>query len=153
MRRRYRPASLPSSSANSPETTLAGKPACAARSRALPNGRQRQVLLLGQAVQSDKLKPRHITELHERDERLADLHIPPAIRHDVYAIRAHGFHVNVVGDVIVATAPDGQVVQVPLSSLEGKFGPVLGRQKLLEDLQKIRHPVHPGPKGEPHVDP
>jgi hypothetical protein len=107
----------------------------------------------GQAVQPDKLKPRHITELHERDERLADMHIPPAIRHDVYAIRAHGFHVNVVGDVIVATAPDGQVVQVPFSSLEGKFGPVLGRQKFLEDLRKVGLPVHPGSKGRPHVDP
>ena len=105
------------------------------------------------AAGPDKLVPAHIAELHKSDERLAEMHIPSAIRYDVSAIRARGFDVRIAGEVIVVTGHDGQAVQVPLSSLEGKFGPVLGRQKFLEDLQKIGLPVHPGPKGQPQVDP
>ena len=83
----------------------------------------------GQAVEVGKLKPRHITELHERDERLADLHIPDFIRADVHRMRAHGFEVGVVGDQVVATAPDGRTASIWRSSPDPKFGPVLGRPR------------------------
>jgi hypothetical protein len=107
----------------------------------------------GQTVEAGKLKPRHITELRERDERLADLHIPDFIRVDVHRMRAHGFEVGVVGDQVVATAPDGRTASISRSPPDPKFGPVLGRQKFLEDLKELGLPISPGPRGQPHVDP
>jgi hypothetical protein len=107
----------------------------------------------GQAMQPDKLKPRHITELHECDERLADLHIPASISTDVERVRALGCKVSVVGDLVVVITPDGREASVSRSSLESKFGAVLARHKFLEDLQGLGLPVRSGSKGQLHVDP
>jgi hypothetical protein len=106
-----------------------------------------------QGTETDKLVPRHISELHESDARLADLHIPPSISAEVDAIRAHGFTVSVVGDLIVATAPDGRQASVSRSLLQANAaGTLLARQRFLDDLQKLGLPVRPGPKGQPRVD-
>ena len=108
----------------------------------------------GQSAEADKLVPRHITELHENDTRLADLHIPAYISADVDAIRTHGFKVSVVGDLILAIAPDGRQASVPRSSLQtNSSGTLLARQRFLDDLQQLGLPVRPGPKGQPRVDP
>jgi hypothetical protein len=105
------------------------------------------------ATSTDKLVPRHIAELHESDTQLADLHIPDFIRADVYRIRAHGFEVRVVGDQVVATAPNGRTANIWRNPPDPKFGPVLSRQKFLEDLKELGLPISPGQKGQPHVDP
>lgn len=78
---------------------------------------------------ANKLEPRHIRELPDSDAMLADLHIPPLLLHVVEAIRALVFDVNVVGDLVVATSPDGRNVSVSRTALQpNTAGALLARQ-------------------------
>jgi hypothetical protein len=100
----------------------------------------------------DRLQPHEITELQERGARLEDAQIPPAVRHDVVLIRSFGFKVEVVGDALVATAPDGRTAQVSRSGVSVNSAvAVLQRQRWLYELEQLGLPVHPGPRGQPQV--
>jgi hypothetical protein len=100
-----------------------------------------------------RLEPRHIDELHHEGGRLAELHIPPAVAHDVELIRAHGFQIDVAGDSIIATAPDGRgSAQVSRSSVAPNSSvAVLHRQRWLQELAELGVTVGPGPGGKPQV--
>jgi hypothetical protein len=105
------------------------------------------------AGDASKLEPRHIRELHDSDAMLADLHIPPSLLHVVGAIRALGFDVNVVGDLVVATSPDGRNVSVSRTALQpNTAGALLALQMFIEGLGQLGVPVRAGAQGQPQVD-
>ena len=105
------------------------------------------------AYEPNRLEPRHIAELHQQDARLEAAHIPSAIAHDVALIRAQGWTIDVVGDAVIATAPDQRGNahvsrdRVALNSAVA----VAARQLWLHQLQELGLDVRPGPRGQPQV--
>ena len=104
------------------------------------------------AAATSKLEPRHIGELHDRDSRLEAAAIPGAVAHDVEGLQAQGFRINVVGDFVVATAPDGRTAQVSRSRVSpNSTVAVLTRHKWLNELRDLGADIRPGLRGQLHV--
>jgi hypothetical protein len=95
-------------------------------------------------VAPGRLEPGHIANLDSADERLADLHIPPTVAHDVKLIRAQGFRVDVADDAIIATALDGRTAQVSRSAVAvNSPGGVIHRQRWINELIDLGLTVRP----------
>jgi hypothetical protein len=107
----------------------------------------------GVAAPEARLKPRDVDELRERGARLEDAQIPPSVKRDVVLIREFGFDVRVVGDALVATAPDGRTAQVSRSGVSSNSGAVLHRQRWLDELEALGLSIRPGVRGQPQVAP
>jgi len=98
----------------------------------------------GVNVPEARLEPRDVDELRERGARLEDAQIPPSVKRDVVLIRAFGFDVRVIGDALVATAPDGRTAQVSRSGVSPNSPvAVLHRQRWLYELEASRRSTIP----------
>jgi hypothetical protein len=96
-----------------------------------------------------RLEPGHIAALRQHDARLEDASIPPEIRFNVENLRSQGFTVTIVGDAVIAQAPDGQTAQIFRSSVVSRStGSGLHRMRWLDDLEKIGARIQPGPQGK-----
>jgi hypothetical protein len=100
----------------------------------------------------ERLEPRHIAALHQRDEQLEDAHIPSSLRPTVDGIRAQGFRVQPIGDAIVVTSADGRTAQVQRASVERNSSTaVAARERFIYDCEAIGIEVRTGARGQPHV--
>lgn len=99
-----------------------------------------------------RLEPGHIEALREQDARLEDAHIPPEIRFDVANLRAQRFTVRVVGDSVIAQAPDGRTAQISRSSVASRsVGQVVHRMRWLDELEQIGARIQPAAQGKRYV--
>jgi hypothetical protein len=96
-----------------------------------------------------RLEPSHIAALRQHDARLEDANIPPEIQFNVENLRNQGITVTVVGDAVIAKAPNGQTAQISRSRVASRStGSVLHRMRWLDDLEKIGARIQPGPQGK-----
>lgn len=66
----------------------------------------------------------------------------------LWRIRAQGFRVEVIGDSVIATAPDGRTAQVSRSGVATKSaGALLHRDRWLTELSELGLDVCAGRKG------